>query len=70
MRHLSYLKRASRRFLEGTRCRTPVDAVTSGRRSLEEWAHILAEERDLALQGQLGRRPKHRRSRSGRAAPL
>ena len=47
MRRLSYYKRASRRFLQGTRHRTPAEAVEAGTRSLEQWVNILSEEREL-----------------------
>ena len=46
MRRTSYLKRASRRFLEGTRFKAPVEAVEAGERSLTDWAEMLAEERE------------------------
>jgi hypothetical protein len=47
MRRTSYLKRASRRFLEGTRYKTPVEAVEAGARTLAEWADTLGEEREI-----------------------
>jgi hypothetical protein len=47
MRRLSYYKRASRRFLQGTRHRTPAEAVEAGTRSLEQWVTLLSEEREL-----------------------
>jgi hypothetical protein len=43
---VGYIRRAARRFLEGTRCRTPEEAVKSGARSLEEWVDVLRMERD------------------------
>ena len=46
MRRHKYTKRASQRFLQGTRYRTPVEAVEAGVRTLEEWTDILAEERE------------------------
>jgi hypothetical protein len=46
MKQGNYLTRASRRFLSGTPYRSPVDAVTHGVRSLEEWAKVLNEERE------------------------
>jgi hypothetical protein len=52
MRRSDYFKRASKRFLEGTRCTCPCDAVESGRRTLEQWAAILSEERDIELRYQ------------------
>jgi hypothetical protein len=47
MRSESYLKRASRRFLEGTKCKTPCEAVETGGRSLEAWTQVLTEEREF-----------------------
>jgi hypothetical protein len=47
MRRQSYLRRATRRFLEGTRYRIPVEAVAAGVRTLETWASILDEEREI-----------------------
>jgi hypothetical protein len=47
MRRLSYFKRASRRFLNGTRYRTPAEAVEAGSRTLEQWVSMLSEEREL-----------------------
>jgi hypothetical protein len=47
MRRLSYYKRASRRFLQGTRHRTPAEAVEAGARTLEQWVTLLSEEREL-----------------------
>ena len=46
MRRVSYLNRASRRFLEGTKYRTPYEAVEAGVRSLAQWTDILGEERE------------------------
>lgn len=46
MRRTSYMKRASKRFLEGTRCKTPVEAVEAGVRTLNDWANLLTEERE------------------------
>ena len=36
-----YLRTAARQFLDGTRCRTPEEAVLKSLRSLEEWADAL-----------------------------
>jgi hypothetical protein len=47
MKRQSYLRRATRRFLEGTRHRVPVEAVAAGIRTLEAWASILEEEREI-----------------------
>jgi hypothetical protein len=58
VKRTSYLKRATRRFLNGTRFRAPVEAVTAGVRSLEAWAAMLGEEREAELEGRRGRPPK------------
>ena len=65
MRRTSYMKRASKRFLEGTRCRTPVEAVEAGLRTLNEWASLLTEEREheaayLETRRDIGRRNQFR----------
>jgi hypothetical protein len=46
MKRTNYMKRATQRFLAGTRHRSPVDAVDAGVRSLIDWAELLAEERE------------------------
>ncbi len=43
----SYLYRATRRFLSGTRYQSPIEAVEKGTRTLDEWSLILSEEREL-----------------------
>ena len=52
MRRSSYLKRASRRFLEGTRYKSPVEAVEAGALSLNDWVRTLSEEREVERQFQ------------------
>ena len=46
MRRISYMKRAARKFLEGTRFRTPVEAVEAGVRTLTHWVDTLNLERE------------------------
>ena len=70
MGHLNYTKHAARRFLSGTRCRTPVEAVETGVRPLSEWTRILAEERErheVATRAAATRRPPSLNSRAMRA---
>lgn len=45
----TYITRAKRRFLEGMSYRVPVEAVTRGRRTVEQWVEILNQERDLEM---------------------
>jgi hypothetical protein len=65
MRRTSYMKRASQRFLEGTKFRSPVEAVEAGARRLIDWTQLLAEERDLEMQ-YLQERPRAKRPPSYR----
>ena len=46
MKKGNYMKRAAKRFLEGTSCRIPVEAVELGIKSLTEWVDILNDERE------------------------
>jgi hypothetical protein len=43
------MKRAAKKFLLGTKFRSPVDAVENGVRTLAEWAECLANEREIEL---------------------
>jgi hypothetical protein len=52
LKNHKYAQRARKRFCKGTCFVAPVDLVLTGKRTLEEWAHVLAEERDLAMQAQ------------------
>jgi hypothetical protein len=47
MRKINYMKRAAKRFLAGTTCRIPAEAVEAGIKSLTEWVDILSEEREF-----------------------
>jgi hypothetical protein len=58
MKRTSYLKRASKRFLDGTKFKSPVAAVEAGARTLESWAEILLEERENETLQILERRQK------------
>jgi hypothetical protein len=46
--NVRYIRRAAKRFLEGTRCRTPEEAVLKGFRTLEGWTDVLRAEREAA----------------------
>jgi hypothetical protein len=60
-----YFKRASKRFLNGSKFKTPFEAVEAGARTLEEWSRVLLEERELE-QTHVRNRP----TRRGRRLPL
>ena len=68
MRRVSYLKRATRRFLEGTRFKTPVEAVEAGARTLADWALVLAEEREVEAEYLRERAGNRKLARAVRAA--
>jgi hypothetical protein len=69
MRRLSYFKRASRRFLQGTRHRTPAEAVAAGTRTLEQWVSLLSEERELEGQFVQERKMRQHQRRVDLAQP-
>lgn len=45
MRRENYLQHASKSFLEGSRCRSPMEAVDAGERSITEWCACLNRSR-------------------------
>ncbi len=47
MKQAGYLKRATKKFLHGTKFRSPVEAVEAGIRDLGDWADTLTNEREL-----------------------
>ena len=50
-RQHGYLRRAAKTFLDGTRCRSPEDAVLRGLRTLEEWVDALSQAREAQQNG-------------------
>ncbi len=58
MKKTSYLKRATKRFLEGTACKSPIEVVELGLKSLGDWADTLALERELEQENREPRRSK------------
>lgn len=56
MKQGGYLKRATKKFLHGTKFRSPVEAVEAGIRDLGEWADTLTNERELEFTAAPGRR--------------
>ncbi len=45
-----YLQNAKKRFLKGLWYSAPIDAVLAGKRSLEDWVDIVAQEHELELE--------------------
>jgi hypothetical protein len=62
MRRSPHYKRASKRFLTGSKFKTPFEAVEAGACTLEEWSRLLLEERELerAFEQQLASRRSRR----------
>jgi hypothetical protein len=62
MRTSVYYKRASKKFLAGTKHNTPCEAVESGTKTLLEWSNILEEERhkDLLVRVEVQQRRQQR----------
>ena len=65
MKRINYMRRATQRFLAGTKHRSPVEAVEAGVRSLTDWAEMLAEEREFESEAN---RDTNKRIRSGMVA--
>jgi hypothetical protein len=53
----NYLQEAKKRFLEGTKFRTPIEAVEAGHRSAGEWCDTLA-----LVRSEMGSRDERDRS--------
>ncbi len=47
MRRCAYYKRAAKKFLAGTRFKSPFEAVMAGVKTLEDWADMLTLERKI-----------------------
>jgi hypothetical protein len=65
MKRINYMRRATQRFLAGTKHRSPVEAVEAGVRSLTDWAEMLAEEREFETEAN---RDASKRSRNSMVA--
>jgi hypothetical protein len=65
MKRINYMRRATQRFLSGTKYRSPVEAVEAGVRSLTDWAEMLAEEREFETEAN---RDASKRARTGLVA--
>jgi hypothetical protein len=66
MRRSAYYKRAAKRFLADTRFKAPFEAVMAGVKTLEDWADMLAFEREIEEQYDQERREKRKQRHLGR----
>jgi hypothetical protein len=53
LKNHKYAQRARRRFCKGTCFVAPVDLILTGKCTLEEWAAMLSEERELEQGNQM-----------------
>jgi hypothetical protein len=60
MRRCAYYKRAAKQFLAGTRFKAPFEAVAAGLKTLEDWADLLALEREIEERYDQERREKRK----------
>lgn len=60
MRRSAYYKRAAKQFVTGTRYKAPFEVVMAGFKSLEDWADLLALEREIEDQYDQERREKRK----------
>ena len=60
MRRSAYYKRAAKQFVAGTRYKAPFEVVSAGLKSLEDWADLLALEREIEDQYDNDRREKRK----------
>jgi hypothetical protein len=47
MKKTAYLVRATKRFLEGTNCKSPIQAVEQGTKTLGDWIDTLSLEQEI-----------------------
>jgi hypothetical protein len=64
MRRCAYYKRAAKQFLAGTRFKAPFEAVAAGVKTLEDWADMLALEREIEERYDQERREKRKQRHS------
>ncbi len=71
MRRCAYYKRAAKKFLAGTRFKSPFEAVMAGVKTLEDWADTLTLEREIEEQYDQERREKRKqRHPRNHASPI
>lgn len=66
MRRCAYYKRAAKQFLAGTRFKAPFEAVAAGLKTLEDWADMLALEREIEDRYDEERRAKRKQRHARR----
>lgn len=60
MKKTAYLTRATKRFLEDTNCKSPIQAVEQGIKTLSDWIDTLSLEQELESEQTESRRNKRK----------
>jgi hypothetical protein len=68
MKKTAYLTRATKRFLEGTNCKSPIQAVEQGIKTLSDWIDALSLEQELETEQFELRRAQRKNSKEYRSA--
>ncbi len=67
MKKTAYLTRATKRFLEGTNCKSPIQAVEQGIKTLSDWIDTLSLEQELEAEQLESNRNKRKISKEYRS---
>ena len=68
MKKTAYLTRATKRFLDGTNCKSPIQAVEQGVKTLSDWIETLSLEQELEAEQVESNRSKRKTSKEQGAA--
>jgi hypothetical protein len=67
MKKTAYLTRATKRFLEGTNCRSPIQAVEQGVKTLSDWIDTLSLEQEIESEQNESRRTQRKSAKEYRS---
>jgi hypothetical protein len=66
MKKTAYLTRATQKFLEGTNCKSSIQAVEQGMKTLSDWIDAISLEQEIEAAQLETRRVQHKASRNYR----
>jgi hypothetical protein len=67
MKKTAYLTRATKKFLEGTNCKSPIQAVEEGMKTLSDWIDAISLEQEIEAAQLETRRVQHKASKNYRS---
>jgi hypothetical protein len=67
MKKTAYLTRATKKFLEGTNCKSPIQAVEQGMKTLSDWIDAISLEQEIEAAQLETRRVQHKASKHYRS---